>query len=191
MKPLALLAIVCAAALPVATFVALPAAGTSMVKTFPVTLAASGLTVVGAGGQAAQTARFGIVRAAAVKIASAGLGAPTKTGVYPDCGQGHAIGYARFRGGIELSFVGGKFVGWTLNDGGDVNFRTANGVGIGTTVATLQRLFPDVFIDPGNEAEGGLRPSFSSDTGPSGWLAGVKPTSKVTSLYAGETCIVS
>lgn len=182
-------AIAGAVALPIAGGSALPLAANMMVKTFPVTLAATGLAIAGPRGKAAQTVRFGMPRAAATQIVSGALGAPVKTGVYPDCGQGHAIGYAKFRGGIELSFVGGKFVGWTLDDGGDENFRAANGVGIGTTVATLRKLFPDVSVDPGNEAGGGLGPGFTSDTGPNGWLDGTKSLSKVTSLYAGETCI--
>ncbi|QDZ07845.1 hypothetical protein FPZ24_10405 [Sphingomonas panacisoli] len=180
-------AIACAIALPT---VFLSVAEAAMVKTFPVTLVANGLIVAGPGGQAPQTARFGMVRAAAIKIVSAGLGAPTKTGVYPECGSGHAIGYAKFRGGIELSFVGGELVGWTLEDGGSQNYRMANGVGIGTNVTTLQRLLPKVFVDPGNEEGGGLGPGFTLDDGPNGWLDGNKPTSKVTSMYSGETCIV-
>lgn len=149
-----------------------------------VTLAAKGLTL----GKA--TLRFGTPRAQAIKLAAAVLGVPIKTGVYPECGSGHAIGYAKFRGGIELSFVGGKLVGWTLDYGGDKRIRTANGAGIGTTAAALRKLFPDVFIDPGNEEGGGLGPNFTSDTWVNGWLDGSKQTSKVISLYAGETCIV-
>ena len=162
----------------------------AMVKTFPVTLAGNGLGVAGPTGQAAQTVRFGMPRAAAIKIVSAALGAPTKTGVYPECGQGHAIGYAKFRGGIELSFVGGKLVGWTLDEGGSQNYRMNNGIGIGTTVAALEKLLPKVFVDPGNEEGGGIGPGFTLDEGPNGWLDGTRMTSKVTSMYAGETCIV-
>lgn len=179
-----ILAIACSSAVPIT------AAGMSMVKTGRVTLAARGLVILGPRGQAAQNVRFGVVRAAAIKIVSSALGAPTKTGIYPECGQGHAIGYAKFRGGIELSFVGGKFVGWTLEDRGDRDLRTANGVGIGTSAATLQKLLSDVFIDPGNEEGGGIGPGFTSDRWPNGWLDGPKQTSKVTSMYAGETCIV-
>ncbi|MEO5938075.1 MAG: hypothetical protein ABIQ43_03595 [Sphingomonas sp.] len=185
-----IIVLTCSAALPIAARPAFPVAGNMMVKTFPITVAANGLVVAGPRGQAAQAARFGLARAAAIRIVSGGLGAPTKIGIYPECGQGHAIGYAKFRGGIELSFVGGKFVGWTLGYGGDQNFRMNNGVGIGTTAATLQKLLPNVFIDPGNEEGGGIGPGFTSDNWPNGWLDGDKPTSKVTSMYAGETCIV-
>ena len=176
-----ILAVACAFALPVQA---------AMVKTFPVTLVGNGLVVADARGQAPRMARFGIPRAVAIKIAAAGLGVPTKTGVYPECGGGHAIGYAKFRGGIELSFVGGKFAGWTLSDGGNQNYRMNNGIGIGTTVTTLQKLLPNVFVDPGNEEGGGIGPGFTLDDGPNGWLDGNKQTSKVTSMYAGETCIV-
>jgi hypothetical protein len=67
----------------------------------------------------------------------------------------------------------------------------ANGVGIGTTVATLQKKVPDVFIDPGEQENGGLGPGFQSDTSPSGWLDGARSTSKIVSLFAGKTCIVA
>jgi len=179
-----------AAALPISASSGAPVPGTSMVKTFPVTLTRDGLIMTGPRGQAPQNALFGMARAAVMKIVSGALGAPARTGVHPDCGQGHGIGYAKFRSGIELSFVGGKFVGWTLGVGGDQNFRANNGVGIGTTVATLQRLFADVSIDRGNTKGGGRRPGFSSNIWFNGWLDGDRPTSKVTSLYAGQTCIV-
>lgn len=185
-----LIAILCSAALPIASSAASPAAATRVVKTSPITLAANGLVVAGTRGQAAQTARFGMKRAAAILIISRTLGAPTSTGIHPECGQGHAIGYAKFRGGVELSFVGGKFVGWTLDYGGNRKLRMANGVGLGTTVATLQRLMPNVFIDSGNEEGGGIGPGFTLDDGPNGWLDGTMMTSKVMSMYAGETCIV-
>ena len=190
----AVIAIICSAAMPIAAGGASPAAKKATAKSAPfeispITLAATGLIIPGSIGQGPRTLPFGTARAKAIAMVSGELGAPTKTGVYPDCGQGHAIGYAKFRSGIELTFVGGKFVGWTLEPGGDKRSMTANGVGIGATVATVQKLFPDVFIDPGNE-EGGLGPGFTSDTWPNGWLDGARSTSKVTSLYAGETCIV-
>jgi hypothetical protein len=157
----------------------------------PLVLAHGGLILRGATGQAARTLSFGTPRATAIALVASQLGPAIKTGVYPECGDGKPLGYANFRGGLQLTFSNAKFVGWTLDAKGDVRNRMANGVGIGTTVATLQKLVPDVFIDPGEQENGGLGPGFQSDTWPSGWLDGARPSSKVVSMYAGTTCIVA
>ncbi|MDB5679980.1 hypothetical protein [Sphingomonas bacterium] len=196
MKLYAIAALAVACSLPATGGSAVPTAKKAPAKSAPfaispITLAATGLIIPGTIGQGPRTLAFGSPRTKAIAMVSGELGAPIKTGVYPDCGQGHAVGYAKFRSGIELTFVAAKFVGWTLEPGGDKRNLTANGVGIGTTVATLQKLFPDVFIDPGNEEGSGMGPGFTSDTWPNGWLDGDKKTSKVTSMYAGETCIAA
>lgn len=157
----------------------------------PLVLAHGGLILRGATGQAARTLSFGTPRAAAIALVTSQLGPAIKTGVYPECGDGKPLGYADFRGGLQLTFSNAKFVGWTLDAKGDVRNRMANGVGIGTTVATLQKMVPDVFIDPGEQENGGLGPGFQSDTWPSGWLDGARPSSKIVSMYAGTTCIVA
>jgi hypothetical protein len=157
----------------------------------PLVLAHGGLILRGATGQAARTLSFGTPRATAIALVTSQLGPAIKTGVYPECGDGKPLGYADFRGGLQLTFSNTKFVGWTLDAKGDVRNRMANGVGIGTTVATLQKLVPDVFIDPGEQENGGLGPGFQSDTWPSGWLDGARPSSKIVSMYAGKTCIVA
>jgi len=123
-----------------------PAAKTARIS--PVTLAHDGLVIPGAVGQGSRNLPFGTPRARAIELVASKLGPAIKTGVYPECGDGKPLGYADFRGGIQLSFSNAKFVGWTLDAKGDVRNRMANGVGIGTTVATLQKLVPDVFIDP-------------------------------------------
>lgn len=195
MKHLAIAAMALACSLPAAAGDAAPSARKPPAKSVPfaispITLAATGLIIPGTIGQGPRPLLFGTARAKAIALVSGELGAPIQTGVYPECGQGHAIGYAKFRSGIELTFVAAKFVGWTIEPGGDKRHRTANGVGIGASAAMLQKLFPDVFIDPGNEEGGGIGPGFTSDTWPNGWLDGDRATSKVTSMYAGETCIV-
>jgi hypothetical protein len=160
-------------------------------ETSPIVLAHGGLILRDGTGRAARTLSFGAPRAMAIASVTSQLGAAIKTGVYPECGDGKPLGYADFRGGLQLSFSNAKFVGWTLDAKGDVRNRMANGVGIGTTVATLQKKVPDVFIDPGEQENGGLGPGFQSDTSPSGWLDGARSTSKIVSLFAGKTCIVA
>jgi hypothetical protein len=157
----------------------------------PIKLAHDGLVIPGTVGQAPRTLPFGTPRAKAIELVASKLGPAIKTGVYPECGDGKPLGYADFRGGLQLTFSNAKFVGWTLDAKGDVRNRMANGVGIGTTVATLQKMVPDVFIDPGEQENGGLGPGFQSDTWPSGWLNGANQSSKIVSMYSGKTCIVA
>jgi hypothetical protein len=171
------------------TMVKTPAAKAARIS--PVTLAHDGLVIPGAIGQGARKLPFGTPRAKAIELVASKLGPAIKTGVYPECGDGKPLGYANFRGGLQLSFSNAKFVGWTLDAKGDVRNKMANGVGIGTTVATLQKLVPDVFIDPGEQENGGLGPGFQSDTWPSGWLDGARSNSKIVSMYSGTTCIVA
>jgi hypothetical protein len=171
------------------TMVKTPAAKAARIS--PVTLAHDGLVIPGAIGQGARKLPFGTPRAKAIELVASKLGPTIKTGVYPECGDGKPLGYANFRGGLQLSFSNAKFVGWTLDGKSDVRNKMANGVGIGTTVATLQKLVPDVFIDPGEQENGGLGPGFQSDTWPSGWLDGARSNSKIVSMYSGTTCIVA
>lgn len=156
-----------------------------------VVLAHDRLILRGAAGQAMRTLSFGTPRATAIALVSGQLGPAIKTGVYPECGDGKPLGYADYRGGIQLTFSNAKFVGWTLDAKGDVRNKAANGIGIGTTVATLRKMVPDVFVDPGEQENGGLGPSFQSDTWLSGWLDGARPNSKIVSMYSGQTCIVA
>lgn len=125
-------------------------------------------------------------RTDAIALASLALGRPVATGSHGDCGQGQVIGFAKFRGDFELSFVGGRLSGWT-EDGPAL--ATGNGIRVGSKVAALRKAYPDTYTDAGDEANGGLGPSFQSETGPSGWLDGVKPTSKIAGLFAGTTCL--
>ena len=119
-------------------------------------------------------------------VALASLGRPIASGSHGDCGQGQVIGYVKFRGDFELSFVGGRLSGWT-EDGPAL--ATGKAIRVGSSVSALRKAYPDTYTDAGDEANGGLGPSFQSETGPSGWLDGVKPTSKIAGLFAGTTCL--
>lgn len=126
--------------------------------------------------------------ARAIAAVSTVLGTPLKQGSYGDCGQGDTIRYAKFRNGFELSFVHGKLVGWTADRPGP---KTIKGVAVGASLTALRKAYPDIETDPGDEAHGGLGPSFQREGGPNGWLSGTKPTARVTGLYAGATCIAT
>lgn len=114
------------------------------------------------------------------------LGKPTKSGSYGDCGQGSVIAYAKFKGGFELSFIRGKLSGWTEEQ---ASLATDRGIRVDATLAALRKAYPDVDTDPGDEANGGVGPSFQREGGPNGWLSGVKPNSKIAGMFAGATCL--
>lgn len=137
----------------------------------------------------ARTIKFDrTTRAQAIALVTAALGPPTRQGNHGDCAQDAIRYYAAFRGGFELTFVGGRFVGWT-EDG--TTLRTSRGVAVGSTLAAVRLAYPDVETTDSDEANGGLGASFAREDGPQGWLDGTRPTSKVVGLYAGVTCIVS
>ena len=125
-------------------------------------------------------------RASAIALVGNVLGKPTEVGSHGDCGQGEKIGYARFRGDFELSFISGKLSGWTEDSPG---LATGRKVRVGMTVAELRKAYPDVTTDPGDEANGGLGPSFEREGGPYGWIDGVKASSRIIGLFAGATCL--
>ena len=159
-------------------------AKTGGVKPVPVTLSGTALTFGPANGP---TAGFGLRRADTIDLVAASLGKPLKQGTYPDCGQGIPIGYARFRGGLELAFIGGKFVGWALAEGGNGAMHTKRGIGLGSSRAALKKAYPAVSVDPDTS----LGVMFSIDEDLGGFLANATPTAKVTALQAGQVCMVS
>lgn len=164
-------------ALLAATTLSLSATG----KTPVVTLGHNGFSV------GAKHATFDrTTKADAIALASAALGRPTASGSHGDCGQGDIIGFAKFRGNFELSFVKGKLSGWTEDS---TKLATDKGIRVGDNVAALRKAYSDVFTDAGDEANGGLGPSFQSETGPAGWLDGVKASSKIVGMFAGATCL--
>ena len=147
-----------------------------------VVLAGNGLTV------GARTVPFERTsKAEAIAIVAAALGRPVKQGSHGDCGQSDIQTYATFRGQFELSFVRGRFVGWTADGPG---LRTAKGIAVGATLAAVRHAYPDIETDAGDEANGGLGAGFQREDGPQGWLDGTRPASKVTGLWSGTTCIV-
>lgn len=125
-------------------------------------------------------------RTSAIAAVTAELGKPLKTGSHGDCGQGAVVTYAKFRGGFELSFVKNRLSGWTEDE---TMLATDKGIRVGSTVSALRTAYRNLFLDPGDEANGGVGPGFQREGGPNGWLDGTKPTSRITGLFAGATCL--
>jgi hypothetical protein len=99
----------------------------------------------------------------------------------PDCGQGARSSYTAK--GLALLFDGKKWVGWSLNTKPPV-LSAVDGERVGMTWAALEKLRPKVMRN--NESLG--YEFFESDATINGFLDGGTDTSKVTLLYAGETC---
>jgi hypothetical protein len=97
----------------------------------------------------------------------------------PDCGQGPRT-QSSWSGFSVLFDDGGQFVGWTDETGVGM---TDAGIRVGATLTQLRRAFPDVSL-----LDGSLGTEWTTRRGLSGLLNGTKPTSKVTTIYAGETC---
>ena len=102
---------------------------------------------------------------------------PVESGDGGDCPGS----YARWSNGLTLRFDDGKFVGWSLRDG-DNSVSTPTGIGIGTTRANVDSAV--VITVKGTS----LGPEFTAGQ-LAGLLDGTTPASKVTHLWAGETCI--
>jgi len=87
--------------------------------------------------------------------------------------------------GFSLLLDGRKFVGWTDLGAPGRRLAAADGTGVGITLARLRALHPKkitVFVDS-------LGPEFShAGKGINGLLTGTRPSSRVTAVFAGETC---
>jgi hypothetical protein len=137
-------------------------------------LAADGVTV------GAQSIVFSTNREASVAAVQSALGAPTEQGTNPECGAG-PLDNVDFAGGVTLFLQDGKFVGWSIDGRNGSPYKTAKGLGIGSTLEQL-RAAGDVMVQAtslGNEFTAGEI---------SGLLTTDMPDGKVTNIWAGTTC---
>jgi peptidoglycan hydrolase-like protein with peptidoglycan-binding domain len=123
---------------------------------------------------------FGANAATARQAVTTALGPLTVTAL-PDCGQGPRTSAAR--AGFSLLLDGRRFVGWTDQGAPGRRLTTADGLGIGSTLAQLRRSLGTVTVTRGT-----LGPEWTSGRGLSGLLDGTRPTSRVTVIDSGETC---
>jgi hypothetical protein len=137
-------------------------------------LAADGVTI------GTQNAIFSATRDSTVQLVESALGAPTEQGTNPECGAG-PLDNVNFTGGLILLFQDGKFVGWSLDGREGSHYRTAKGIGIGSTLGQLREA-GDVMVQStslGTEFTAGEM---------SGLLTGDTPEAKITGLWAGTNC---
>jgi len=123
---------------------------------------------------------FGTAAATVSTALTTTLGSP-RTTRQPECGQGARTQLDRQ--GFSVLIDGTRFVGWTDDGAGGRHLTTADGLGVGSTLAQVRGRLAGVQVVTDT-----LGPEFSSDGGLSGLLSGTSASAKVTTLYAGETC---
>jgi hypothetical protein len=143
-------------------------------------LSPDGLTIVLESGST-RHANFGMARDVVVPMVTAALGKPTGTGHNDECGQG-PMEMVDFKGGLDLEFQDGKFVGWDVDGREKDGYATMNGIGIGSTLKELRGSFSGVTVENstlGDEFTAG-------ELG--GLLTSLKPDATITHMWAGSTC---
>ena len=108
---------------------------------------------------------------------SLGPGVPTPQ---PDCGP--TVVAVRY-GDLTVTLEDGAFAGWS-EDGAPGGLTTADGLGVGSTLADLRASRTDVTV-----SEDTVGPEFGVADGLSGSLDGTSDASTVTRIAAGFTCI--
>lgn len=158
-----------------------PAAKTTAapVDTRPhITLQPDGILAVSAAGP--QHEAFAVTREPVVAAVTAALGDPTAQGSNAECSAG-PMENVDFAGGLRLFFQDGKFVGWSIDGRTPSPHKTAQGIGIGSSVQKLREAM-DVMVQDtslGVEFQAG-------DIG--GLVTSNTPDGKVLDIWAGTTC---
>jgi hypothetical protein len=85
---------------------------------------------------------------------------------------------------LRASFVDGKLVGWQARTAA---VTTAAGIGIGSTLADLRRVYDGVEVDP----QSSLGVEWSIGGGdPRGLLSSDSPRGRVDAMWAGHVCVI-
>ncbi len=147
-------------------------------------LRAEGLSIIGGGLKTPERATFEMTRAEAIKVVSSIRGPATKSGTIEDCGSGTPMDYADFKGGLQLYFIQGKFVGWYLEDSGDKALKTVKGIGLGSTRKAFKAAYPAATVE-----ESSLGIEYASDDAGSGIFKDGSANAPIETMWAGQTCI--
>jgi hypothetical protein len=124
---------------------------------------------------------FGTDATSVRNLVEKALGGKLTSNDLPECGQGPRSSAGR--AGFSVLLDGKTFVGWTDQGAKGRRLTTLDGLGIGSTYAQVQKALPGA-----TASDGSLGAEFTDPGGLGGILAGMSPTSKVTLVYAGETC---
>ena len=155
-----------------------PAAEPSAEPAAPISvvLRPDGLGFTG-GGLPASVLPFG-TDAATVRAATDRALLPGGEAATPDCGPGSSTVQHE---NLFLRLQDGEFVGWST---GTPGLSTAEGIGVGSTLAELRAALPSVTV-----REDTLGPEWSIEGGVSGFLDGTADDSLVTGMGAGVLCL--
>lgn len=106
---------------------------------------------------------------------------PGTSSPLPDCGpQVVEVQYPGFTLVLDRS----RFVGWSDRGSPGRSLLTADGLGVGSTLAQLRDAIPDIAV-----VDGSLGSEWNAN-GISGFLGGVAPTSRVTVISSGQNCLL-
>lgn len=144
-----------------------------------IVLAPDGLTIGGAAGAPKRLA-FGGAQAGVLADVNAALGAPKEQGNQEECPAG-PLYQALYASGLQVTFQDGEFVGWSAREGSP--FRTAQGIGPGSTVSELKKAYPAATVE-----ESSLGHEFAAGE-LYGVVTGPSDTARVEVMFAGTNCI--
>ena len=180
---------------PVRDSVAPIAGPSSSPPTAPPTAAAAPVLVLEAGGLGYLRGPSSIGRITfaetsateAQRVVSLAFG-PGMPSPLPDCGA--EVVQVAYDGGFVLTLDGDRWVGWssTARPGSRV-LRTADGIGLLSTLADLRDAYPDLQVTTGTV---GVEWTPSGEGAPevlTGSLSGTQPSSTVTRIASGSTCV--
>lgn len=146
-----------------------------------VTVDAEGLRLVESGSGTATRFAFGNAKETVLAGLERSLGAASQ-GTNEECGAG-PVEFANWPDGLSVAFQDGKFVGWGAAPDGPGGWKTASGIGPGSTRAEVQQAHPDAEM-----RETTLGTEFSAAE-VHGLLEDNAPDSKITFLWAGVSCM--
>lgn len=148
------------------------------------TLASDGISLVDAATGSARMIAFDTAQADAIAAFTGAGQTPGALSRNEECGGG-PMEMADLPNGLQLTFMGGKFVGWTAPNairGANDSLKTASGIGVGSTRQALEAAYTVTIEDSTLGVEFSASEMF-------GLLESKAPTAKITNLWAGDTCI--
>ncbi|NBB14989.1 hypothetical protein GVN21_06435 [Caulobacter sp. SLTY] len=125
---------------------------------------------------------FGRPTAEAVEVLSGILGQPASRSTNAECGAGPTE-FVEYGNGLSALFLDGKFSGWSADAESAAKVTFMNGIGVGSTRQALTENFADLKVE-----ESTLGIEFTAGE-VSGLLDQDGPAGKVTTLWAGTSCV--
>ena len=155
-------------------------ANAAAVATPDIAVEAEGLRLVDVQTGAARPLPFGMPKDQLLALLESFRG-PADGGTNSECGAG-PLDYAVWADGLTLHFQDDRFAGWALDPRAEDAHATMSGIGPGSTRRELEAAY-DVTVEQTT-----LGTEFTAG-GLSGVLDGEGPEARVTSMWAGVSCV--